>query len=839
MGSEDSPSPARTAEAGRRRHRCDHASGSSQRALSVLEYPRVLEHVASFAATGAGRSAVLAMTPTGDAAEVQARLEAVTETRRFLARRPQWTLSGFVDPGDALSRLALEGSVLAGPDLVRLGSLLGAAGSLRRALAEDARDLPGLQALRERLFADRGLAASIGRAVGEDGRVLDTASKELARLRSRLAGAHRRVVAHLEAVLAKLAERYRVADASVTIRDGRYVIPVRREGKAVVGGYVHDESASGATVFAEPPSAIVMTNAVREMERAAEREVHRILRELTGRCRPFAAAFSASLAALAEMDQRVALARTADDWDGHAPEMSAAAASLSVRRGRHPLLAAARSDPVPFDLDLEPGGAVVVVTGPNAGGKTVFLKSVGLISALAQSGVIPPVGPGTRLPAFRSFFADIGDEQSISDSLSTFSAHLRNLGGVLAGACDGSLVLVDEPGAGTDPREGEALARALVETLADRGCVAVVTSHLGGLKRLAASGNRVFNASLEFDAEQIEPTFRFLWGRPGRSYGLAMARSLGFPAATLDLADRFRDDADARLDELLSSLQKQEGRASRLSEQLGREREHARARLEGLERRERAVLESEQSRLAEARARARRMLLDARREVEEAIARLEARVAAGHPLEEAARQARRSVETAARALQETDSAAAGHPAKPPPHGQPAGPVSPPDRLDAQPPSPGQWVAIAGSGACGRVVALDGDRAEVDAGGLRMRVPLVRLRPADEGAASRNGRPPQRSRRPQDPQPSHAFASNPSPEIDLRGQRPDEAETSLARAVDDAVVAGLRDLRVIHGKGTGALRERVARVLGEDPRVEEFRPGGPGEGGYGVTVARVG
>ena len=796
----------------------------------MLEYPRVLEHVASFAATDAGRSAVLGTTPAGGVDEARMRLDAVVETRRFLARRPQWSFAVFADVGGILSRLAVEGGALAGPDLAKVGSLLGAAASLRRALAEDAGDLPRLQALREDLFADPSLAADLGRALGEDGRVLDAASKELARIRLRLAGAHNRVVAHLETVLDGLGERCRVADASVTIRNGRYVIPVRREGKAVVGGYVHDESASGATVFAEPPSAIVMTNAVRELERAEAREAHRVLRELTGRCRPFAAAFSVSFAALAEMDRRVALARAANEWDGHAPELAPAGAALSIRRGRHPLLAATGSNPVPFDLDLEPGGAVVVVTGPNAGGKTVFLKSVGLISALAQAGIVPPVGSGTRLPTFHSFFADIGDEQSISDSLSTFSAHLRNLGGILAGAREGSLALVDEPGAGTDPREGEALARALVETLADRGCVAVVTSHLGGMKRMAAPGNRIFNASLEFDVGRVRPTFRFLWGRPGRSCGLAMARNLGFPAATLDRAERCRDEADVRLDELLSSLQKQERHASRLSEQLSREREGVRNLLARLEERERALLESEQSRLAEARAQARRTLLDARREVEEAIARLEASVGAGQPLEAAAREARRSVEGAARALQDAPPAPAA--------GRADG--SGPGRRGAQPPALGQWVAIAESAAHGRVVALDGDRAEVDVGGLRIKVLLARLRLAREGAAaSANGHHPKHVGRPRNRQSPPAFDSNASSEIDLRGQRPDEAEASLSRALDDAVVAGLRDLRVVHGKGTGALRERVARVLGEDSRVEKFRPGGAGEGGFGVTMARIG
>lgn len=686
----------------------------------------MLEHVASFASTAAGRDAVLAMAPAGDAREAGDRLEAVTETRRFLAARPEWALEAFADPAAALGRLALDGAVLAGPDLARLASLMRAGDSLRRTLGEGAAGLPRLEALRAGLFADAGLAAELARAVGEDGRVLDTASRELGRLRSRLAGAHQRVVAHLESVLAGLAARHRVADASVAVRNGRYAIPVRREGRRTVGGYVHDESASGATVFMEPLSAVAMTNAVQETERAEAREVQRVLRVLTERCRPFHGALSASLAALVEMDRRVALAAAANAWDGHAPEVSAAA-GLSVRRGRHPLLAAAGADPVPFDLDLPAEGAVVVVTGPNAGGKTVFLKAVGLVSVMAQAGIVPPVGPGTRLPAFRSFFADIGDQQSIADNLSTFSAHLRNLRDVLAGAAGDALVLVDEPGAGTDPREGEALARALVETLAERGCVAVVTSHLGGLKRLAAPGGRIANASLEFDAERMSPTFRFLWGRPGRSFGLAMARALGFPAAVLDRAERCRDAADVRLDALLESVQRQERRASRLAAELEDERARAKALREELDRRERALQEAEETRLAEARGQARRLLLEARRDVEEAIAGLRARVGAGQPLEPAARAARQSVEGAARTL-----------------GGPARSASP--AWTGEAPVRGQWVAVAGSGARGRVVAVEGARAVVDVGGMRMTVPLDRLQPSEAGSGPGPLRPAGRSGR---------------------------------------------------------------------------------------------
>ena len=787
-------------------------------ALQVLDFRKVLEYVAGFAATRAGRETVLALEPSSEPGTVRDRLAAVDETGRFLATRDDWVFPSVPEAGIAIGRLGVDGSVLAPEELAGLGGLLRAGAALQGQLAAGAGDLPRLRALEGRLLVLPRLETVIGRAVDADGAVLDTASRELARIRGQLTGAHNRVVAHLEKLLDGLTERYRVAGASVTIREGRYVIPLRREGRRTVGGYVHDESSSGATLFVEPPSAIEMMNRVRGLERAEVREVHRVLRELSDRCRPFAAAMEDSLAALTEMDRRVALSRAASHWDGSVPEIGEG--PLCIRGGRHPLLVAAGSGAVPFDLDLGADEGVVVVTGPNTGGKTVFLRSVGLVSALAQAGVIPPTGPGTRLPVFDSFFAESGDGQSIADSLSTFSAHLRGLGTILEKAGPRSLVLIDEPGAGTDPKEGEALARALVETLAERGCTAVVTSHLGGLKRLAAPGNRIVNASLNFDGERLLPTYRFSKGRPGRSYGLAIARGLGFPDEVLDRADAYRDTADARIDDLLESLERKERRVSRMLADLEGEKERAATLRSEMETREEQLRRAEKEYASRARIEARRMLLRARAKVDEAIAGLEERVREGDALREASRGARRMVEDAVRALEE--------PAPPRPREGPAPDLS----LEA-----GAKVRMIDSGARGTVVAVDGERVLVNVGGVRLRVDRSWLAPDGDGedeARQTTGTRAGAGRS------AHwtALDEEATSEVDLRGQRADEAEVALSRALDAATVADLRELRVIHGKGTGALRERVAVVLGRDARVERFRAGKPGEGGFGVTVARI-
>ncbi|MYB97326.1 MAG: hypothetical protein F4X60_02045 [Gemmatimonadetes bacterium] len=786
--------------------------------LQVLDFRKVLEYVAGFAATRAGRQAVLALRPSSDAGTVRDRLAAVDETRRFLSGRDDWVFPNVPEAGVSIGRLGVDGSVLAPEGLAVLGGLLRAGAALGDQLAEEARDLPTLRTLGRRLLAEPSLEEAIGRAVDADGTVLDTASRELGRIRGQLAGAHNRVVAHLEKLLEGLSERHRVAGASVTIREGRYVIPLRREGRRTVGGYVHDESSSGATLFVEPPSAIEMMNGARALERAEAREIHRVLRTLTDRCRPFAGALEDSHAALTEMDRRVALSRAASIWEGSVPEVGGR--PLRIRGGRHPLLIAAGSGTVPFDLDLGADEGVVVVTGPNAGGKTVFLRSVGLISALAQSGVIPPAGPGTRLPVFDSFLAESGDGQSIADSLSTFSAHLQGLRTILERAGPRSLVLIDEPGGGTDPGEGEALARALVETLAERGCTAVVTSHLGGLKRLAAPGNRIVNASLNFDGERLQPTYRFTKGRPGRSYGLAIARGLGFPEEVLDRADAYRDTADARMDGLLEELERKERRVSGMLAELEAERERTATLRTEMEAREEQLRLAERKHTARSRSEARQMLLRARSTVDEAIAGLEERVRAGEALREASREARRTVEDAVRALDE--------PSPSPPRTDPA-----PGLLLR----PGAKVRMADSGARGTVVEVDGERVVVKVGGVKLRAGRSRLVPdgdgEDEGVrlgdtGARRGHSGRWT----------AVDIEASTEVDLRGQRADEAEVALSLALDAATVADLRELRVIHGKGTGALRERVAVVLGRDARVERFRPGKPGEGGFGVTVARI-
>ncbi len=790
-----------------------------EHAFEVLGLPEVLARVAAAASSDAGRDAVLALRPATRPGDIQRELDRVRETGRLAGAAR--SLSEIPDARAALRRLRAPGGVLSPPELYSTGVLLRSARELAGDLSAADAPLPLLAPLRDRLLIDRALEERILRTVSRTGEVLDTASPELSRLRARLKRSRGAIVVRLESYVRTLPAAWIIPDASVTVREGRYVIPVRRAGRGDVGGVVHGTSSTGATLFIEPPLAIELMNRVRELESAEAREIDRVLAECTRALAPLRDPLAGSQEALIEFDSLDARARTALGWAGHVPVLLPRGEhALCIVQGRHPLLALRQDlEAVPFDLLLEPEERVLVVSGPNTGGKSVFLKSVGLICVLAQCGVVPPVGPGTRIPVFRRFFADIGDEQSVERDLSTFAAHLANLKDILARADETALVLIDEMGTGTDPDEGAALSVAVLEALEERGARVVVTSHLGQLKQLDAPGSGIVNGSLHFDPERTEPTYRFRKGRPGRSYGLAIARSLGFADSLMDRAEARLSRDELRMEQLLEGLERLEADAARARASLaareaeveGRARKNA-ALGAALEARERKMAGEERDARRRAGAQARRILLEARREVENAIAEVRAGRTGG---EEAVRGARRRVEAAAER----------HRHRPPAPHPPTAPPPPP----ATPLRPGDPVRLASGGATATVVEIRPGRALVEArGGVRLEVPLGGIEPAPDPARP-EARPAGRS----------TFVADPPPlDSDLRGMRVDEAAARLRSILDRAVVADVSDLRLIHGKGTGALRAMVAEVLEDDPRVREYRSGGVGEGGTGVTVVTL-
>jgi len=542
------------------------------------------------------------------------------------------------DIGQSLELLGVDGSALDALPLAELTVALAA----MRVVASDLKRLSTTHHAQRTasLRVDpppKELETRLAQSISPSGEVLDGASKDLARARQRVREARKHVMDKLSAILGSLDQVERAPDAAVTVRGGRYVIPIRATARSRVGGIVHDESATRGTVFVEPPEIIELGNELRAAESAEQREVLRVLRDLTDLLRPQRETIAAAWEMCIAFDDLCARARYAVEVNGFVPEIGG---HLKIRAGRHPLL----EHPVAFDLELFPDEFTILVSGPNTGGKTVLIKAVGLLALLTQSGIIPPLGPHSSLPVFTKVFADIGDRQSIAASLSTFSAHVAVLREILDGAGAGSLVLLDEIGSGTDPAEGGALAAATLKTLTRRRAITLATTHLGALKQLAAETVGIVNASLQFDAETLTPTYRLLKGVPGRSYGLAIARRLGVAEEVLAEAERGVPDAERTLDRLLASVESRgrdiDARAAGLEAreaQLALERQN----LQNLQDLENQLHLRERALDKDARERARTYLLEARKTVEAALGQARAAVT-----EATAKEARRMVEEA-------------------------------------------------------------------------------------------------------------------------------------------------------------------------------------------------
>ncbi len=742
--------------------------GVAPSVLETLEFPAALERVAAHAAGPLGAARVTRRSPATDPDAIRAALAQVAELTALLLTDDGIRAEPVPDIGAALELLSVPGSALEGAALAQLGRALAAARVVAGDLARLRADAPRTAALRVDP-PPKELEQRLTVSLDPDGQVQDGASRALARARRAVREARARLVHKLDAMLAALDPTDRAPDAAVTLREGRYVIPVRSTARARIGGIVHDESATRATVFLEPPEVIELGNALRAAEVEEQREVLQVLRDLTELLRPHRDAIAAAWEMCVAFDDLCARARYAVEVNGFPPAIGGG--PLEIRNGRHPLLVGGEVV-VPVDLVLAPDECTVLVSGPNTGGKTVLIKAVGLLALMAQSGIIPPIGPQSTLPVFTGVFADIGDRQSIAASLSTFSAHVAALRDILERAGAGSLVLLDEIGSGTDPAEGGALATAVLQTLTRRRAVTLATTHLGALKQLAAETVGIVNASLQFDADTLTPTYRLLKGVPGRSYGLAIARRLGIAPDVLEIAERAVPGAERALDALLATvearareLETKEQELAARDDALRGDAEQLDARAAELAARERDVKARAQSLEREAREQTRAYLLEARKKVEAALGRARAAVD-----EATAKEARRLVE---KALEDTAGETAG------------------DKVGEG------WMSLE-----------DLKRAR--------HAPSPSDRPAVRPSAQ-------------------APAVSAATEISLIGLRVSEAEPLLVKALDGAILADLSTLRVIHGKGTGALRQLVHEVLAADPRVQRFSFAPPNQGGPGVTV----
>jgi DNA mismatch repair protein MutS2 len=715
----------------------------------------------------------------------------------------------------------MVGAVADGPELVTLIPVLEAAARLRAygrglegALAPRFLGLPALPALRERLT----------RSLDEAGAVRDEASPALRRLRQKVRDLRREIVRRLESYFQSAGAEHLFQERYVTVRHGRYVLPMLASGRSRLRAIVHDRSQSGATLFVEPEAMVEANNDLVQATREEEGEVLRVLAALTDELRSALPELDGLLEEMGALDLIFARAALAERMEAVEPALTEER-TVAVERARHPLLLAqswdhAGREVVPVDLHLDANRPLLLITGPNAGGKTVALKTLGLLVLMAQAGCHLPAGEGARLPMFSRVFAIIGDEQSVAENLSTFSAFVKQLRVVLERVDDRALVLLDELGAGTDPDDGAALAQAVLEELAARGALCVASTHLEPLKGFAATHPRARNASVEFDGERLQPTFRLVYDRPGQSYALAIGARLGLPSALIERAHSHRSTQARALQELIARLDARDRRdAERAALIERREAESA-----GLLARAQAELEAARAeareRVARAKAEAQRHLTEIRRVVNEESDKL--------------RRTERTRESLARTRRRLTEV-----------GQRAGELSPEE--DATPtgadPVPGDTVEIAHLGLKGRVVGVDGPQATVSAGAVTVKVPLQALRVLEAGPVARAARstPAVATRAPghaDERETRRPDKGGMAVELHLIGRTTDDARDLLEKYLDDAFLAGLPTVRIVHGKGTGALRRTVREVLAGHPLVAEHRSGSPQEGGDGATVATL-
>jgi len=780
----------------------------SEKSLARLEWPDLVGRLARHLRTPEGRTE-LAEAPFAPSAEAaRGRLAETSEARALLEGGAELPFGAIPALAAELARLAKGGALAAG-ELLAIGGLARAVAETRGFFARRAAEAPRLAALAGALSETRALADAIDAALEPGGHVRDSASPALAAARREAHEASARVQERVERLLTDRELRAALQDAFVTMRGDRYVLPVRADARGRVPGIVHDASASGTTLFIEPQAVVELNNRLKQAELAIERETRRVLAALSEQAAPAAPALASDLALLGGLDLAFARARLAIEQDASEPELDDEA-RFELLQLRHPLLPAAGA--VPNDLRLGGSFHVLVISGPNAGGKTVTMKALALAALMARAGLHVAAAPGARVGAVDAVLADIGDEQDIRESLSTFSAHMANLAAIVSEAGPRTLVLLDEIGVGTDPGEGAALAQAVLEQLADAGARVVATTHFGLLKEMAEVDARFENACVDFDPESLAPTYRLRLGMAGASSARAVAARMGMPGHVLERASGLLAREDRRLDQMLAelatsraALERERSEAARLRALGEAARDEYRAKLERLQERRDQLFAAMRTELDGA-------FRDAHAEVAGVIRELQR----GGSARDAARARARLVALEKKAEQAV-------PARPGP-----APEAAPAPADWRHARPGDAVDVAGVGA-GTLLALPDakGRARVQVGSARLELPAERIR-LRAAAPSRPAPAVARV----DPLPESAAPGR----VDVRGLRVDEAMAVVEKALDDAARAGLPSLEIVHGIGTGALMSGLRGRLRELPHVARVEAGGAQTGGPGVTLA---
>ncbi len=786
----------------------------NEKSLAVLEFPKIREQLVSRAAFAVSKELAAALRPSADQRIVAAALRETSEAVALLEAQPAFGVGGARDVRVVVDRAA-HGARLEPAELLDVLMTLQSAQRVQATLRQ-LRELAPLLAKRAAPIEPCiGVQEAIRRSIAENGEVLDAASAALGRIRAAARTAHGRLQAAGNSLIAGPL-RTLLQEPLVTMRAGRYVVPVKQEYRTTFRGIVHDQSASGATVFMEPFELVDLNNRWRQAQIEEQQEIERILLYLSGLVAERQDEIVQAVMILAGVDLALAKARYAAALSATCPQL-ATDYRLNLIEARHPLLT---GEVVPLSARL--GGAAadgcraLIITGPNTGGKTVALKTMGLLSLMAQAGLHIPTEAGSVVAVWDDIFADIGDEQSIEQSLSTFSSHMTNIVQIMRTATPRCLVLLDEIGVGTDPQEGSALARAVLSDLVARRVCTVATTHYSDLKAYAAAQSQICNANVEFDANALRPTYRFHMGLPGRSYGLTIAAQLGLPEGVLNEARALLDPEAMQVDDLLASIQEERetalaarAAATEAQQAAGELRAELKERLTRIEEERVQVLAAAQTETEGVLAAARRALRRAERAAPATtpVARKRATVVE----RELAAVAAQAMELPARRVAPAEPAAL---------------------------AVGERVRVRRLNTVGRILAPPTDRGEVEVqlGTLRTRLPVADLMPT--GGDSQRAPAPAPAARPAAARVRLPAAPPVALEYDVRGRRVVAALAEIERYLDDAYRSDMSLVRIIHGRGTGVLREAIRDWLGEHPLVSDFAPADPANGGDGATVVHL-
>jgi len=784
--------------------------------LEVLDYQKIINQVKSMAQTNIGKEIIAKLKPVDNKEYIEERLAEVTAAKEMYLETGRPPFGGARDIRKNLNK-AEKGITLTTDSIVDVANTLRAVQELKTYFNEieanfDQRVITEryeiLFEIANQLVAIPEVKREINRCINDYGEVADNASSRLKSLRKQIETIENRIREKLESIIKDSNYQTILQDSLITRRENRYVVPVKQQHKNNFNGIVHGQSASGMTVFMEPMAVVKMNNELREVKANEAAEVQRILQRLTALIAKHVPQLKNNLKLISRLDVIFAEAIFSDKISGTAPELNENN-YIDIKQGRHPLL---NNDPVPIDIKVGNDFSTLVITGPNTGGKTVSLKTVGLFVLMAQTGLHIPADIGTTLPVLEQVFADIGDEQSIEQNLSTFSSHMHRIRNFLDKADGRTLVLLDELGVGTDPEEGAALGIAVLEKLQETGSLSISTTHYSQLKSYAYATENVENASVEFDIETLRPTYRLIMGIPGGSNAFAIALKLGLPEEIIDRAKELLSEEEIKVEEIIGELNSERKKYHEL-----------RVEMENYHREEKRLKEKYENMLAEQKEKEKNMIKKAQVEAEDIVAsaRKKAKRLLGElkqknydsrsevdRMENQVNQEIKKIEEQFTVAKEKEVIVNDEDIK-----------------------AGDKVRVKSIGRKGEVLTIDENKHEavVRAGIMKVTVDLNDIILIDQ---------PEQQQEQMVKKYKVTKSENISPKIDLRGERYESAQHQLDKYLDDAFLAGLKELEIIHGKGSGALRDAVQEILDKNPHITDYRLGHQSEGGTGVTIAQL-